>query len=326
MMKAWVRQNYGGPDQLKLQELLLPVPSDGEVLIRVRALGINRAEIYFRKGLWGDVAPVSGIECVGEVVRDPSGRLKEGSKVAAFMGGLGRTRNGSYAQFVSARSQNVVPLNTSLPWAHLAAIPESYSTAWACLFQQLHVRPKDAVVIRGATSALGLAALNLARNAGAEVLATTRSESQTTRLIGLGVKHVIAEQPHSSLDVRRLYPHGIDSVLDLIGNSTVLDSMKMPHRGGHVCAAGFLGGAAPVSFDLLSDVAPGVYFSFFVSILFGEPGYSLEDIPLQSIVDDVEAGKFVAEPASVLNFSELPQAHVLMESDAAKGKIVVEMD
>jgi len=86
MMKAWVRQNYGGPEQLKLRDLPMPVAGPGDVLVRVRAIGINRAEMYFRSGVWGDVAPVNGIEAVGEVVHDPQGNLREGTTVAAFMG------------------------------------------------------------------------------------------------------------------------------------------------------------------------------------------------------------------------------------------------
>jgi NADPH2:quinone reductase len=322
-MKAWVRENYGGPEQLKLRDLPMPVPGPGDLLVRVRAIGINRAEMYFRSGAWGDVAPVSGIEAVGEVVHDPQGNLREGATVAAFMGGLGRTRSGAYAEYLTARSQNVVPIETTLLWAQFAAIPESYSTAWACLFQALCLRSSDTVVIRGATSALGLAAINLAVGAGAEVLAAARSEQQKDRLLGLGAKRVVLESANLSQEIRKIHPQGVNAVLDLLGNSTFLDSMKMPHRGGRVCVAGFLGGGEPVPVSFIRDVAPGVHLSFLVSILFGEAEYPMSAIPLQSIVKDVEAGRFDAAPARIIPFDELPEAHVLMESNAAKGKIVV---
>jgi NADPH2:quinone reductase len=86
-MRAIVRKNYGGPEQLELQDRPEPAMSPGNVLIRVRALGLNHAEIYFRMGLWGEVAEISGIECVGEVKADPAGRLKPGQTVLALMGG-----------------------------------------------------------------------------------------------------------------------------------------------------------------------------------------------------------------------------------------------
>lgn len=324
-MRAWIIQQYGGPEQLKLQELPVPQPGDGEVLIKVRAFGINRAEIYFRRGLWGDVARVSGIECVGEVVLDPSGELKPGSRVAAFMGGMGRTRNGSYAEYVTALRSNVVPLTTDLPWPELAALPESYATAWSCLFEGLQLKSGHTLVVRGATSALGIAAMRLARHAGATVVATTRSESKRKLLLEAGASHVLIEAADLSSKVRELFPNGVDAVLELVGNSTLLDSMRMPKRFGRVCAAGFLGGAAPVSLDLLSTFAPGPSLTFFVSILLGTPEYPVSSIPLQSIVDSVAQGHWPAPPARVFPFEQLPEAHRLMESNTANGKIVVSL-
>jgi NADPH2:quinone reductase len=109
-------------------------------------------------------------------------------------------------------------------------------------------------------------------------------------------------------------------VLDLLGNSTFLDSMKMPRRGGRVCVAGFLGSGDPVPVSFIRDVAPGVHLSFLVSILFGEAEYPMSAIPLQSIVKDVEAGRFDAAPARIILFNELPEAHVLIESNPPRAK------
>src|SRR6266436_342140 len=124
------------------------------------AFGVNRAETYMRKGVWGDVVRVSGIECVGEVDFDPSCVLSPGQKVAAIMGGMGRTRNGSYAEYTCVPSSFVFPLHTELDWATLAAIPESYATAWSCLFGNLRIRAGQVLFVRGGTSALGQAAIN----------------------------------------------------------------------------------------------------------------------------------------------------------------------
>ena len=107
-MKAIVREQFGGPEQLVIKEISEPEPLPGYVVIEVKAFGLNHAETYMRQGLWGDVAKVSGIECVGIVKADPSGKVKPGQKVVAIMGGMGRTINGSYAQFtrVPATKQN----------------------------------------------------------------------------------------------------------------------------------------------------------------------------------------------------------------------------
>jgi NADPH:quinone reductase len=158
-MCAMVFKEYGGPETLIIKDLPVPEPNDGEVRVKVKAFGINRAETYMRKGAWGDVMRVSGIECVGEIDFDPSGLLRAGQKVAAMMGGLGRTRNGSYAEYTCVPSTNIFRLETTLPWEELAAIPESYATAWICLFENLRLAKGQVLVVRGGTSALGQAAL-----------------------------------------------------------------------------------------------------------------------------------------------------------------------
>src|SRR5690348_1640931 len=126
-MQAMIINQFGGPEQLVLKDVATPIPNQGEVLISVKALGINRAELYMRKGLFGEVTPISGIECVGQVENDPTETLRHGQTVATITGGMGRTRNGSYAEYICVPLQHVFPLQTDLDWADLAAIPESYA-------------------------------------------------------------------------------------------------------------------------------------------------------------------------------------------------------
>ncbi len=129
-MRAIVIKQYGGPEVLAIEERPEPKPMAGQVVIEVKAFGLNHAEVYFRKGAWGDVAEITGIECVGVVRSDPDGRLAPGQKVMALVGGMGRTINGSYAELVRVPSSNVVAVQSNLSWEDLAAIPESYATAW----------------------------------------------------------------------------------------------------------------------------------------------------------------------------------------------------
>jgi NADPH:quinone reductase-like Zn-dependent oxidoreductase len=322
-MEAMVIANYGGPEQLVRRDIPTPVAQDGEVLIKVRAFGINRAETYMRRGEWPEIAPVSGIECVGEVEHDPSGRLAPGQKVAAIMGGMGRTRNGSYAELVSAPATNVVPLETALEWEDLAAIPESYATAWICLFHNLRLARGDVLLVRGGTSALGQAAINIAVHAGATVLASTRSGDNRQLLTDLGAARILIENGQLGEVVREEYPGGIDTVLELVGNSTVLDSLSMVRRGGRVCVAGFLGGGEPIAFNPLLQMPSGVDLSFFGSFVLGTPEFPVAEVPLQEIVARAERGEYRARPAKVFRFEEIPDAHRLMESNTARGKIVV---
>jgi NADPH:quinone reductase-like Zn-dependent oxidoreductase len=325
-MRAIVRQQFGGPEQLVIQEVPAPEPLPDHVVIQVKAFGLNHAETYMRKGDWGDVAKVSGIECVG-VVHDADGKFAPGQKVAAIMGGMGRVINGSYAEYTRVPVSNVVPVKTDLAWGELAAIPEVYATAWSCLHGNLDLRPGQKLLIRGATSALGQAALNIAVNAGAEVIATTRSRERFSNLESLGAKRVELESADLSPRIRQSYPGGIDAVFELVGNSTLLDSLATLRRGGRLVLAGFLGGLAPIaSFNPLLQVPSGVHFSFFGSFMYGTPEFPLSEIPFQTIVDRAAAGAYKAKPAKVFRFDQIQDAHRLMESNQANGKIVVTLN
>lgn len=322
-MQAMVFNQFGGPEELVLTEIPTPVPENGEVLIKVKALGINRAEVYMRMGLFGEVTPVSGIECVGQVEYDPSGTLNSGQTVATITGGMGRTRNGSYAEYTCVPIQNVYPLETDLDWATLAAIPESYATAWSCLFANLRISADQVLFVRGGTSALGQAAINIAKQEGVTVLASTRSASKVALLTELGAARVLIENGNLSEEVRAFYPDGIDGVLDLIGNSTLLDSLRMARKGGRVCVAGFLGSSEPVAFSWLANMPFGVDLNAFASLFYGTKDFPHSDVPMQKIVDRVANGTYKARPVKVFPFEHIPEAHRLMESNSANGKIVV---
>jgi NADPH:quinone reductase-like Zn-dependent oxidoreductase len=295
-MRAIVIERFGGPDSLVYRELPEPEPLAGHVVIEVKAFGLNHAEMHMRRGEWAEAAEVSGIECVGLVKACPGGEFPVGAKVAALMGGLGRTINGSYAEYTRAPASNVASIESDLPWDELAAIPETYATAWTCLFRNLEIAQGDSLVIRGATSAFGQAAVNLAVNAGARVIATTRSL-------------------------------GRSAMLEALGNSTILDSLAMLRRGGRACLAGWLGGLDPIAdFNPLLQMASGVYLTFFGSFVFGTPGFPLSDVPLQKIADEVAAGRLDARPSRVFGFDEIRAAHRAMEANEAGGKMVVVVD
>src|SRR5262245_27542933 len=324
-MKAMVITEFGGPEVLSIKELPDPVPAEDEVLINVNAFGINHAETHMRKGEWPESTPVSGIEAVGTVANDPSGRLAEGTRVVALMGGMGRTRNGSYAEYVAAPASNVAEIETSLSWTDLAAVPETYATAWSALHKNLELQPGHSILVRGATSALGQAAVNIAHDLGATVVATTRRDDRAELLRSLGADEVVIEDGVIADAVRELAPGGVDRVLDLVGNSVLRDSLAATAVNGRVCQAGFLGGLGPVEeFMPVMDMPSGVQLSFFGSFEFGTDGHPLSAVPLQSIVKKVEVGDYKAAPSRVFSFEEISEAHRLMESGEARGKLVVQ--
>lgn len=325
-MKAIVIEKFGGPDSLVIKDVAIPEPKQGEVIIQIKAFGVNHAEMHMRKGEWAEWMPISGIECVGTVSSCPGGEFKEGTPVASLMGGLGRTIDGSYAEYTRVKVSNVVALGPAaeeLRWDQLAAIPQSYATAWTCLFRNLEISAGQRLLVRGGTSALGRAAINLAVQAGVHVTATTRTENRISQLKALGVGEVLIEGP----DLSERISDKFDAILELIGNSTVVDSLKIARRGGRVCLAGFLGGLAPIpDFNPLLQMASGVHFSFFGSFVFGTPEFPLSDVPLREIVAMVARKQFNADPWKVFRFEEIQQAHHLMEHNEAYGKMVVKVD
>src|SRR5262245_18260559 len=323
-MRAIVLSGFGGLESLVIKELPDPEPKARHVLIAVKAFGVNQAETHMRKGEWAEAAEVSGIECVGRVVAAPGGEFHAGDKVAAFMGGMGRTINGSYAELTLVPATNVVKITTDLSWEEFAVVPESYATAWTCLYGNLQVEKEQILLLRGATSALGQAALNIASNAGLNVIATTRNQARFEKLLGLGAQRVELEGP--GLSKRLPEVKKVDAVLDLVGNRTLLDSIAIPHRRGRICLAGWPGGLEPIpDFSPLSQMPSGVLSSLFGSFVFATPEFPVSEVPLQEIVDRLEKGVYKAKPAAVFSFDQIREAQRLMESNQATGKIVVKL-
>ncbi|KAH8902434.1 GroES-like protein [Coniochaeta sp. PMI_546] len=321
-MKAIVITRFGGPEVLELQVLPKPDPVLGEALIRVEAFGLNHAEIHMRKGEWDEWNPISGLECVGIVDACPGGELPVGSKVIGVMGGMGRSRPGGYGEFVNVPVTNVAAVQTSLAWEQLAVVPEVYSTAWTCLFTILDLQKSERLLIRGATSTIGQAAVHLAVDAGAVVTATTRQQQRFPLLLQMGVSDVKVEKDNLITEFQ--VPPQFDKVLNLIGNRVLVESIALTRAGGRMLQAGWLGGLAPVKdFNPMLEMESGVHFSLFHSKMLGSPAFPLSGIPLQDIVTKIEHGVWDAQPSHAFEYEDIQTAHKMLDSGAAGGKIVV---
>ena len=325
LMDAIVIPKFGGPEILEFQRVPKPTPTKGEVLIHVKAFGLNHAEMHMRKGEWDEWNPITGLEAVGTVEACPGGEIKVGSKVIGVMGGIGRSRPGGYGEFVNVPASNVIPIETTLPWEELAALPEVYGTAYPCVFTILDVRPGERLLIRGATSTIGQAALNLAVDAGAKVTATTRRQERFAMLKKMGAVDAIFEQQDlGSQLAAQNKPAQFDKVLNLIGNSVLLESISLTRTGGRMLQAGWLGGLAPVAdFNPMIQMESGVHFSLFHSKTLGTPEFPLSGIPFQEIVRKLENGAWDAKPALVFEYKDIQSGHRMLDSHNAGGKMVV---
>lgn len=323
-MKAIVVERAGGPGVLQVRQLPIPEPRDGWVLIRVKAFGLNRSELFTRQGHSPTVRfpRVLGIECVGVVEAAPSTDLAVGQTVVAVMGGMGREYDGGYAEYTLVPASSVFPIETDLDWPTLGAIPEMFQTAWGSLTVGLEVKDGQTLLIRGGTSSIGMTATRLARDMGLTVIATTRNPEKVQKLYENGTHHVLVDDGSISENVRGIVPDGADRVLELVGTLTLLDSLKSAASGGIVCMTGILGSEWTLKeFAPMDDIPTGVKLTSYA----GEADY-LDTERLQRFVDDVAAGRQHVNLDRVFRIEEVQSAHRYMEANQATGKLVVVVD
>jgi NADPH:quinone reductase-like Zn-dependent oxidoreductase len=320
-MRAAVIRRAGGPEVLKIESVPIPSPSAQQVLIRVRSFGLNRSELFTRRGLSPDVSfpRVLGIEAVGEVASAPGGHFKAGETVATAMGGMGRQFDGGYAEYVCVPSNQVQAIRTSLGWETLGALPEMLQTAWGSLFRALRLVACERLLVRGGTTSVGLAAAAIAKAHGATVISTTRNPSRETLLRSAGADEVVIDTGTVAGAVKALPGGGADKVLELVGTTTLADSLRCAREPGIVCMTGMVGDKW--WFDNFSpmDVVPTAVC---LTTYDGGPEDFMRT-PLQQLVEQVEAGWLHVHVGKVFHLDEIAEAHRCMEENEAGGKIVV---
>jgi len=320
-MKAVVLTKTGNPEVLQMTEVSIPTVKPGWVLIQVKAFGLNRSELMMRE-YEGDAPYIQlprilGIECVGIVADASDTHFTKGQKVIALMGGMGRSFDGSYAEYTLVPTKNVFSVDTDMSWEQLAAIPETYFTAYGSLFDGLQLRPDDVLLIRGGTSSAGLAAIQLAKSIGAKVLASTRKEEKRQLLLNTGADYVLIEDGTLSSQVKALYPQGVTKILELIGAVTLMESMSLLSKHGIVCVTGILGKKATIdNFYPIKDIPSGVYLTGFVS---NSPSQQLID----SLFFHIKQHNIQPIIAKIFSLDQLAEAHRLMENNEANGKIII---
>jgi NADPH2:quinone reductase len=322
-MKAAVTIKAGTPEVIQIQERPKPIAKEGWVLIKIKAFGLNRSELFTRQGDSPNVKfpRIQGIECVGEVEEDPSGTYKKAQKVAAIMGGMGRDFDGGYAEFVVVPLSTVFPFESDLPWKILGAIPEMFQTTSGSLTEALEVKSGETLLIRGGTSSIGMLACQLAKHYGLTVIATTRNADKEIHLKENGADHVLIDNDEIRSKLKSLYPAGVDKVLELIGISTLKDSLQCIRTKGIVCMTGILGGAWTMKeFTPMGDI-PSLGR---LTVYMGDAA-NLNKGLLQDFINAVADGSINLNIDKTFKLDEIAAAHTYMESNQSKGKIVVEI-
>ncbi|KAK6849778.1 zinc-binding oxidoreductase [Apiospora arundinis] len=320
-MRAVVCAETGGIDVLKLQNIPIPTPAHGQVLLKIMGFGINRAEMYTRQGHSPTVKfpRIVGIECIGRVVTygDSTEPVAHptGTRVATCMGGLGREIPGSYAEYtcVDAKNIRVIP-PTSLPVSVLASLPEMMQTTWGSLVSGLDLQAGESLLVRGATSSIGLCAMQLARTLGASRIAgTTRNAAREQMLRDSGADEVFIDHGEIAAQVAQTPKGGFDKVLELNGATSLRDSLSCTATKG----TGVVG-ARP----LLTNVRPSKPGSNLRILSSGGGTEDFHKMPFDQIVKDVEEGR-VKIPLKQFKLDEIQEVHRILESGGGGAKMVV---
>jgi NADPH:quinone reductase-like Zn-dependent oxidoreductase len=321
MMKAVVIREPGGPEVLKLEDRPIPTPEPGKVLIRIKAFGLNRSELFTRRGLSPDAAfpRILGIEAVGIVEDAPGREFEKGDVVATAMGGMGRQFDGSYAEFTRVPATQVQVVKTQLNWEVLGAIPEMLQTSWVSLFKSLRLEKGERLLVRGGTTSVGLAAAAIAKNHGAWVAGTTRSPSREKLLRSNGVDQVFIDTGTIAEQVKLVCPGGVDKVLELIGATTLLDSLRCAKQRGIVCTTGMVGDKW--WFDHFSPME-AIPTAINLTTYDGGPADFMLT-PIEDLAQQIAVGRLHIQVGRTFGLDQIVEAHRCMEENAAGGKIVI---
>lgn len=252
-MRAILITKPGDPGVLKLGTVPEPVPGSDEVLIRVLATALNRADLLQRRGFYPPPPPIDpripGLECAGVVVRpDAAQTLAEGTRVMALLPGAG------YAEYVSVHAGLAVPLPESLDFVRAAAVPEVFLTAFDALFLQLQVGLGETVLVHAAGSGVGTAAIQLLRAAGARTLGTSRTQAKLHRCAELGLDRpiLLTGSDWTEPVLEQTSGRGVDAILDLVGGEYLEGNLKVLAERGRMIVVGTPSGSrAPLDLGLL---------------------------------------------------------------------------
>jgi len=325
-MRAVVVTRPGGLDALQLKDVPVPVRKPGWVRIRVKAFGVNESEVTTRKGESDAEVTyprVPGIEAVGVVDEaDEDSGLRPGQQVATMMGGMGRSDDGAYAQYVAVPATQVIPFETTLPWDVVGALPEMFQTAYGSLSRGLDLKPGQTLLIRGGTSTVGLSAATLAQDLGATVLSTTRGPERAGELRAAGVDHPLVDNGTIAGQVRELMPNGVDAALELVGCSVLADTLRTVRRHGTVCFTGALAGQWTIP-DFTPFMIPG-------GVRLTSYGGEAADLPADVFAHQLQAiaaGRLNVPVAKVYHgLEQVRDAQADLESGTTPGKHVVVLD
>ncbi len=320
--------SHGGPEVMTMSEAPLPRPAKGEVLLKVEAAGVNRPDVAQRQGTYPppkDASPILGLEVAGEVVALGEGvtEFKLGDKVCALANG------GGYAQYCVVPAGQALPFPKGYDAVKAAALPETFFTVWANLFQMAGLTEGETVLIHGGTSGIGTTAIQLAKAFGAEVYTTAGSAEKCEACVKLGAKRAINYREEDFADVVKSETggKGVDVVLDMIGASYFEKNLAALAKDGCLSIIAFLGGAVAEKVDLRPIMVKRLTVTgSTMRPRTADEKRAIRDELVEQVWPLIESGQVAPVINRVFTLDEVVEAHRLMESSSHIGKIVMRVD
>jgi putative PIG3 family NAD(P)H quinone oxidoreductase len=327
-MKAIGITKAGGPDVLELRDVPAPEPAAGEILVRVRAAGVNRADILQRMGQYpappGAPADIPGLEYAGEVAALGAGARawKVGDRV------MGLVPAGAYAERVTVNESLALRVPSAWSFEEAAAVPEAFITAHDALFRQMRLRAGERLLIHAVGSGVGTAALQLAAAFGARTFGTSRSAAKIEKARALGLEVGIDSSREAFAEVvkRHTGGEGVDVVLDLVGGPVLVGNIQALSRGGRMIVVGLTGGRS-ATIDLgavlskrLTIVGTVLRARTLEEKIGVTAHFAADVLPL------FEGGIVRPVVERIYPLAQAAQAHRLLESDTVFGKLVLKCD
>ncbi len=319
-MRAIVINRCCKAEDLQVSDIPKPTAQPGWVVVKVFAAGMNHSEVILRlyeaDESYINTPVVPGIECVGEIEESLDAQFQKGDRVVALMGGMGRSFNGGDEEYALLPVSHVFKVNTDMDWLSLAAVPESYFTAYGSLTKALLLKENDTLLVRGATSTIGQAAVQLGKASGAYVIGTSRKESAFEKIKALGADECTIDDGELSTKQLQRKPN---KLLELIGAKTLFDSLRTVTKPGIVCNTGNLGGEYVIrNFDPIKYVPSGVWLTGFHS-----------NFPTQEDMDNIfsliKNHHIKPQYNKVFTLNQIVEAHTLLEKGGAGGKIILKI-
>jgi putative PIG3 family NAD(P)H quinone oxidoreductase len=320
-MKAIVITEYGGPDVLKVKDLPTPDISGDEVLIEVKAAGLNRSDVFQREGNYpapkGASAEIPGLELAGTVVKcGPDVKdFTVGDKVCALLAG------GGYAEYVGVREGQCLPIPGDLSFAEAASLPETVFTVWSNVFERGNLKSGETLLIHGGNSGIGITGIQIAHALGSKVIVTVGSDEKGQNCLELGADSYIN---YKTQDFEtELQDEGVDVILDMIGGDYLAKNINILNPEGRLVHINAVSGSR-VDLDIWKVMTKRLTVT---GSTLRSREYEFKKQLAKEIQKNVwpliESGKFRTVIYKTFPFSEAAEAHRLLEDGSHTGKIIL---